>query len=211
MLPRVAAVRPPPCSLNAGCAGLCAGARHGVVRGGATATECGVARLLPRVAAVRPPPCSLDAGCAVACGLARATVWCGVWRDCYRGRRLWGRHRARSTRAALACGLARAAVWCEGARVLPETAAVRPPPCSRNAGCAGLLAGARHGVVRGGACAAEGGGCGAATVLAQRGLRWHCTLARATVWCEAARVLPETAARGAVARAAIVLARRGLR
>ena len=73
---------------------------------------------------------------------------------------------------ALACGLARATVWCGVARLLPRVAAVRPPSCSLDAGCAGGYAGARHGVVRGGAWAAEGGGCEPAVVLARRRLRW---------------------------------------
>jgi len=41
VLPRVAAAEPSPCSLDAGCAGFYAGARHGVVRGGTCATSGG--------------------------------------------------------------------------------------------------------------------------------------------------------------------------
>ena len=44
--------------------------------------------------------------------------------------------------------------------------------CSLDAGCAGFYACARYGVVRGGACNDEGGGCLAVTVLARRELRW---------------------------------------
>ena len=219
LLPRAAAVRSPPCSLDAGCVGWYAGAHHGVVRGGAWAAD--------------------DGGCEAATALARRGLrWLVRWRaprcgarrrvGC-RGRWLCGRRRARSTMAALACELARATVWCGVARLLPRAAAVRPPSCSLDAGCAGWYAGARHGVVRGSATATEGGGCEAATVLAQRGLCWlvrrrapRCgarrrvgcrrrrprgrhrarstraalasELARTTVWCGAARRLPTTAA-----------------
>ena len=65
--------------------------------------------------------------------------------------------------------------------------------CSLDAGCAGFYAGGRHGVARGGACAASGGGCLAVAVLALCGLRWLLRW-HATVWREAARVLPRAAA-----------------
>ena len=67
---------------------------------------------------------------------------------CCQGRRLRDRHRARSTRAALACRPVRATVWREAAHVLPEMAAVGPPSCSLDAGCAGFYANARHGTLR---------------------------------------------------------------
>ena len=82
------------------------------------------------------------------------------------------RHPARSTRAALASTLARTTVWQEAARVLPRVAAAEPSPRSLDAGCAGFYAGARHGVARGGTCAASGGGSWAAAMLARCGLLW---------------------------------------
>ena len=77
---------------------------------------------------------------------------------CCLGWRQLGRRPARSTRAALASTLARATVWRGAARVLPRVAAAELLPCSLDAGCAGFYAGARHGVARGGTCAASGGG-----------------------------------------------------
>jgi len=63
-----------------------------------------------------------------------------------------------SMRAALASALARAMAWREAAHVMPPVAAAELLPCSLDAGCAGFYAGARHGVARGGSCAASGGG-----------------------------------------------------
>ena len=141
---------------------------------------------------------------------------------CCLGWRQLSRRPARSMRAALASTLARATVWREAARVLPRVAAAEPSPRSLDAGCAGFYAGARHGVARGGTCAASGGGSWAVALLARCGLRWllcwrapRCgegwrqlsccparsmwaalasTLARATVWREAACALPRVAA-----------------
>ena len=100
-----AAAGPPSCSLDAGCsAGFYAGARHLVARGGG----CGAAVVLARR------------------GLQR---WLLRWRapPCGARRRLRGRRRARSTRAAaLASTLARATLW-------REAAAAGPPPCSPDA------------------------------------------------------------------------------
>ena len=91
---------------------------------------------------------------------------------CCLGWRQLGRRPARSMRTALASTLARATVWREAARVLPRVAAAGPSPCSLDAGCAGFYAGARHGVARGGTCAASGGNSWAVALLAQCGLRW---------------------------------------
>jgi len=82
------------------------------------------------------------------------------------------RRPARLTRAALDSTLALATVWREAARVLPRVAAAEPLPCSLDAGCASFHAGARHGVARGGTCAASGGGSWAVAPLARCGLRW---------------------------------------
>ena len=137
-----------PCSLDAGCAGFYAGARHGVARGGTCAASGG-------------------GSWAVALLARRGLRWLLRWRAprcgerrhvCCLGWRQLSRRPARSTRAALASTLARATVWREAARVLPRVAAAGPSPCSLNAGCAGFYAGARHGVARGGTCAASGGG-----------------------------------------------------
>jgi hypothetical protein len=120
----------------------------------------GAARVLPRVAAAGPSPCSLDADCAgFYVGACHGVASGGMWRQL-------GRRPARSMRAALASTLARATVWREAARVLPRVAIAGPSPCSLNAGCAGFYAGARHGVARGGTCAASGGGSWAAAMLA---------------------------------------------
>jgi hypothetical protein len=122
--------------------------------------------VLPRVAAAGPSPCSLDADCAgFYVGACHGVASGGMWRQL-------GRRPARSMRAALASTLARATVWREAARVLPRVAIAGPSPCSLNAGCAGFYAGARHGVARGGTCAASGGNSWAVALLARRGLRW---------------------------------------
>jgi len=76
---------------------------------------------------------------------------------CLRWRQLSCCH-ARSMRAALDSTLARAMPWREAAHVMPPVAAAELLPCSLDAGCAGFYAGARHGVARGGTCAASGGG-----------------------------------------------------
>ena len=115
---------------------------------------------------------------------------------CCLGWRQLSRHPAHSTRAVLASRLARATVWREAAHVLPRVAAAGLLPCSLDAGCAGFYAaaepspcsldtgcsldagcagfytGARHGVARGGTCAASGGGSWAVALLARCGLRW---------------------------------------
>merc|ERR1711956_37439 len=162
VLPRAAAAWPSLCSLDAGCVGFYAGGRHGVARGGTCAASGG-------------------GGLAVAVLALRGLRWLLRWRTprcgarrhmCCLGRRLIGRRRVRSTRAALASTLADATVWREAAHVLPRAAAAWPSLCSLDAGCAGFYAGGRHGVARGGTCAASGGGCLAVAVLARRGLRW---------------------------------------
>jgi len=54
--------------------------------------------------------------------------------------------------------------------VPPQAAVVWPSSRSLSASCAGFYAGARHGVARGGTCAAAGGGSFAVAPLAQRRL-----------------------------------------
>jgi len=74
-------------------------------------------------------------------------------------------------------GLRRLLCWCASrcgakvARVPAQAAAAWPSLRSLGAGCAGFYAGARHGVARGGTCAASGGGGLAVAALARRGLR----------------------------------------
>jgi len=218
VLPRVAAAGPSPCSLDAGCAGFYAGARHGVARGGTCTASGGGSWAVALLAR---------------CGLRWLLRWraprCGErWHMCCLGWRQLSCCPACSMRAALASTLARATVWREAAHVLPRVAAAELLPCSLDASCAGFYAGARHGVARGGTCAASGSGSWAVALLARCGLRWllrwraprcgegrhmYChgwrqlgrrpacsmraalasTLARATVWREAARVLPRVA------------------
>jgi len=201
--PQAATAWPPLRSLDAGCAGFYAGARHGVARGGTCAAAGG-------------------GGLAVAAlarrGLRRLLRWrasrCGArWHVCRLRRRRLGRRCPRSARAAPASTLARVTVWREAARVPPQAAAA-------------FYAGARHGVARGGTCAASGSDgladaalarCGLRRLLcwraSRRGARQHTcclrrrrlgrccdrstraapapTLARVTVWREVARVPPQ--------------------
>jgi hypothetical protein len=194
--PQAAVAWPSPRSLGAGCAGFYAGARHGVARGGTCAASGGgglaVAALarrgLRRLLRWRTSRCGagrhvcrlrrrrLGRCCARSAGLRWLLRWrasrCGAGRHmcCLRRRRL-GRRCARSARAALAPTLARVTVWREAARVPPQAAAAWPSLRSLGAGCAGSYAGARHGVARGGTCAATGGGGLAVADLAQRRLR----------------------------------------
>jgi len=148
VLPRVAAAGLLPCSLDAGCAGFYAGARHGVARGGTCAASGGgswAAAMLAR--------------CGLRWLLRWRAPWCGAGQHmCCLGWRQLSCCPACSVRAALASALARATVWREVARVLPRVAAAGLLPCSLDAGCAGFYPGARHGVARGGTCAASGGG-----------------------------------------------------
>jgi hypothetical protein len=147
-------------SFGAGCAGFYAGARHGVARGGYGLAVAALARS----------------------GLRRLLRWrasrCGARRHvcCLRWRRL-GRCCARSARAAPASTLARATVWREAALVPPRAVTASPLLHSLGAGCADFYAGARHGVARGGTCAASDGGGLAVVALARRGrrrlLRWR--------------------------------------
>ena len=94
---------------------------------------------------------------------------------CCLGRRRLGRRRARSTRAALASTLAVATVWREAARVLPRAAAAWPSLGS-------LLPVAMFVVLM-----------PQAISLPERAALAS-TPADATVWREAARVLPRSAA-----------------
>ena len=181
MPPRAVAAWPSLRSLDAGCAGFYAGARHGVARSGTCAASGG-------------------GGLAVAALARRGLRWLLSWR----------------------------ASRCDAKvpRVPPRAAAAWPLLRSLGAGCAGSYAGARHGVARGGTCAASGGDGFAVAALARRGLcrllRWRAsrcgarrhmcclsrrrlgrrcarsaraapasTLARVSVWCEVARLPPQ--------------------
>jgi len=114
-------------------------------------------------------------------GLRRLLRWrasrCGErWHMCCLRRRRLGRRCSRSTRAAPASTLARVTVWREAAHVPPQKAAWLSLR-SLGVSSAGSWAGARHGVARGGTCAASGGSSLAVAALAQRGqrrlLRWR--------------------------------------
>ena len=159
MPPRAVAAWPSLRSLDAGCAGFYAGARHGVARSGTCAASGGG---------------GLAAAALAQRGLRRLLRWrasrCGArWHMCCLRRRRLGSRCARSARAAPASTLARVTVWREAARVPPQAAAAWPLLRPLGAGCAGFYAGARHGVARGGMCAASGGGGLAVAALARRG------------------------------------------
>jgi hypothetical protein len=148
-------------SLSAGCAGFYAGARHGAAQGGTCAALGGDGLAVPALA--RRGPRRLLRWRASRCG-AR-------WNVCRLGRRRLGRRCNRSARAAPASTLARVTLWREVARVPPQAVTAWPLLRSLDAGCAGSYAGARHGVARGGTCAASGGDSLAVAALARRGLR----------------------------------------
>ena len=253
MLPQAAAAWPSPHSLDAGCAGFYAGARHGVAQGGTCAgsgsggsavaalARRGQRQLLAgaRHGVARGGTCAASGGGGLAVaalarrGLRLLLRWrasrCGARRHvcCLRLRRL-GRRRARSARALQASTLARVTVWREAARVPPQVAAAWLSLRSLGVGSAGFYAGARHGVARGCTCAASEGGV-ALAALARREQRrllgWRAsrcgagrhmcrlrrqqlgrccartaraapasTLARVTVWRGAAHVPPQAAA-----------------
>ena len=156
------AVAASPRSLGAGSAGFYAGARHGVARGGKCATSGGGG--LAVAALARRGQRRLLGWRALRCGAGRHV--CRL-----RERRL-GRCCARSARAAPAPTLARVTVWRGAAHVSPQAAAAWPSLRSLDAGSAGFYAGTRHGVARGGTCAASGSGGFAVAALARRGLRW---------------------------------------
>jgi hypothetical protein len=78
--------------------------------------------------------------------------------------------------------------------VPPQAVTAWPLLRSLDAGCAGFYAGARHGVARGGTCAAPGGGGLAVAALARRGLRRLLSWRASRVWCRAAHVLAQVAA-----------------
>jgi len=153
----------------------------------------GAAHVPPQAAAAWPLLLSHSAGSAGSYAGARH----GVARRrhmCRLKRRRLGRCCARSERAAPVLGLARVTVWRGAARVPPQVAVAWPSLRSLSAGCAGFYAGARHGVARGGPFAASGGGgfgrcCAHSTRAAPSS-----TLARVTLWREAACVLPQAAA-----------------
>jgi len=159
VLPQAAAAWPSLHSLDAGCAGSWAGARRGVAWGG-TCAGSGSGGLAVAALAWR--------------GLRRLLRWrasrCGARRHvCRLRQQRLGRRCARSTRAAPAPTLARVTVWREAARAPPQASAALLSLRSLDAGCAGFYAGARHGVARGGICAASGVGGLAVAALTRRG------------------------------------------
>ena len=127
VLPRAAASRALPCSLDAGSAGSTL-ARATLWRE--------AARVLRRAMALRSMPCSLDTGNAgFLCGREPP---CGGRRVCCLGRRFQDRCCARSTQATLASTLAQATLWRGSTRLLLTAAAARSRPCSLDAGSAGF-------------------------------------------------------------------------
>jgi len=178
--PRAAAAWPSLRSLSAGCSGFYSGARHGVARDGACAASAG-GRLAVAALARR--------------GLRRLLRWrasrCGAGRHvCRLRRRRLGRRCARSARAAPASTLARVTVWREEARVPPQAAAAWPSLRPLGAGCAGFYAGARHGVTRRWhVCRLRRRRLGRCCARSARAAPAY-TLARVTVWREAALVPP---------------------
>jgi hypothetical protein len=172
--PRAVAAWPSLRSLDAGCAGFYASARHGVARGDTCVASGGgglaVAALARRglcagyyagarhvVAGGGTCAASGGGGSAVAALARRGQRRLLRWRAsrCGAGRRRLGRCCTRSTRAAPASTLARVSVWREVARVPPQAEAAWPLLRLLGAGCASFYAGARHGVARGGTCAAS--------------------------------------------------------
>jgi len=193
---RAAAAWPSLRSLDAGCAGFYAGARLGLARGGTCAASGGgglavtalARRGLRRLLRWRASRCGArwhvcrlrrrwlgrrrarSARAAPASTLAHVTVWRGAARVPPQAAAAWPLLRPLG-RAALAPTLARVTVWRGAAHVLPQAAAAWPSLRPLGAGCAGSYAGARHGVARGGTCAATGGGGLAVAALARRRLR----------------------------------------
>jgi len=183
--PRVAAAELLPCLLDAGCAGFYAGARHGVARGGTCTASGGGSWAVALLA--RSGLRWLLRWRAPRCG-ERRHVCCLGWLQL-------SRHPARSMRAALASTLARATVWRGVARVLPRVAAAELLPCSLDAsGRRWLLrwraprCGERRHV-----CCLGWRQLGRRPARSMRAALAS-TLVRATVWREAARVLPRVAA-----------------
>jgi len=159
MPPQGAAAWPLLRSLSAGSAGSYAGARHGVAGGGTCVASGGGG--LAVTALTRRGQRRLLRWHASRCGARRHLCCLRQWRLRCRC--------ACSTRAALAPGLARMTVWRGTAHVPPQAAAAWPLLRSLDAGCAGFYAGARHGVARGGTCAASGRGGLAVAALTRRG------------------------------------------
>jgi hypothetical protein len=175
-------------SLDAGGAGFCAGARRGVERGGTLDAGYAGSYAGARHGVARGGTCAASGGggLAVAALAERGPRWLLRWRAsrcgarrhvCRLGQLRLGRCCARSARAAPASTLARVTVRREVARVPPQAAAAWPSLRSLGAGRAGSYAGARHGVARGGTCAASGGDGLADAAIARRGprrlLRWR--------------------------------------
>jgi len=148
-------------SLDAGCASFYGGARHGVARGSTRAASGGGGLAVAALAQRRL--LRLLRWCASRCGVR--------WHVCCLRRWRLGRRCAHSARAAPASTLARVTVWREAARVPSQASAAWPLLRSPDASCAGFYAGARHGVARGGTCAASGFGGLTVVALARRGLR----------------------------------------
>jgi hypothetical protein len=196
VLPQAAAAWPSLLSLDAGCAGFYAGARHGVARGctcaaseggvalaalarreqrrllGWRASRCGAGRHMCRLRRQQLGRCCARTARAAPASIRWRASRCGAGRHmCRLKRRRLGRCCARSERAAPVPGLARVTVWRGAARVPPQVAVAWPSLCSLSACSPGSWAGARLGVARGGTCAASGGGGLAVAALARSGLR----------------------------------------
>ena len=162
-----AALRPSPCVLYARGAGFDAGEHHRVVRGCLVQSVSGGGALAVTVRALRERRCGFDAGehLSVVRGcLARSVSGNGanLWR------RLFGRRRACSLRAALASRLACITVWWEATFVQSLATALWPSPCVLFARSTGFNAGEHHRVVRGCLRAVSGGGASAVNVSALR-------------------------------------------
>jgi hypothetical protein len=114
--------------------------------------------------------CARPARAAPASTLARVTVWRGAAHVPLQAAAAWPLLRSLGAGCASST-LARVTVWREVAHVLPPAAAAWLLLLSLGAGCAGFYAGVRHGVARGGTCAASGGGGLAVAALARRGMR----------------------------------------
>ena len=230
--PRAVAAWPSLRSLDAGCAGFYASARHGVARGDTCVASGGgglaVAALArrglcagyyagARHVVARGGTCAASGGGGLAVaalarrGMRRLLRWrasrCGArWHMCCLRRRRLGRCCSRSARDAPASTLARVTVWREAARVPSQAVSAWPLLRSFGAGCAGFYAGARHGVARGGDGLAV-------AALARRGLRrllrWRASRcgARRHVCCLRWRRLGRCCARSARAAPASTLAR----
>jgi len=139
------------------------------------ASRCGARRHVCRLGRRRLGRCcARSARAAPASTLARVTVWREAARVPPQAAVVWLVALAQRKLRRLPT-LARVTVCREAARVPAQAAAAWPSLRLLDAGCAGFYAGARHGVARGGTCAASGGGglaVGlAVAALARRGQR----------------------------------------